>query len=169
MRVIVSSPRFSLLDMPMSECLLCVGNFKGRMGSTEAKAYLASPEVVAASALCGKISGPGYYQRPEGFSGVTFGEGHGLIGDGPRLMTAEEAMGRVIGQLESKIVTAEKDLSPEEGPSTTQETRVPILPGFPEKVEGEIVWADADNVNTGKLSVTATFCNPAIPGLLMEF
>ena len=136
MRVIVSSPPSSLLDMPMSECLLCVGNFKGRMGSTEAKAYLASPEVVAASALCGKISGPGWYQRPEGFSGVTFGEGHGLIGDGPRLITAEEAMERVIGQLESKIVTAEKDFLPEEGPSTTQEARVPILSGFPEKVEG---------------------------------
>lgn len=27
-------------------------NFKGRMGSQKAKAYLASPEVVAASALC---------------------------------------------------------------------------------------------------------------------
>ncbi|CAD6592539.1 MAG: mitochondrial Homoaconitase [Alectoria sarmentosa] len=120
-------------------------NFKGRMGSTEAKAYLASPEVVAASALCGKISGPGWYQRPEGFSGVTFGEGHGLIGDGPRLVIAEEAMERVIGQLESKIVTAEKDFLPEEGPETTQEARVPILSGFPEK---ELVFADADNLNT---------------------
>lgn len=50
-------------------------NFKGRMGSTDAKAYLASPEVVAASALQGKIAGPGTYAKPEGWDGVTRGEG----------------------------------------------------------------------------------------------
>lgn len=33
-------------------------NFKGRMGSREAQAYLASPQVVAASAVAGKITGP---------------------------------------------------------------------------------------------------------------
>jgi homoaconitate hydratase len=33
-------------------------NFKGRMGSREAQAYLASPEVVAASAVAGQITGP---------------------------------------------------------------------------------------------------------------
>jgi homoaconitate hydratase len=34
-------------------------NFKGRMGSRDAKAYLASPAVVAASAAAGHITGPG--------------------------------------------------------------------------------------------------------------
>jgi homoaconitate hydratase len=33
-------------------------NFKGRMGSRDAKAYLASPEVVAASSVAGHITGP---------------------------------------------------------------------------------------------------------------
>jgi homoaconitate hydratase len=33
-------------------------NFKGRMGSRDAQAYLASPEVVAASAIAGYIAGP---------------------------------------------------------------------------------------------------------------
>jgi homoaconitate hydratase len=34
-------------------------NFKGRMGSRDAEAYLASPAVVAASAVAGHIAGPG--------------------------------------------------------------------------------------------------------------
>ncbi len=33
-------------------------NFKGRMGSRDAQCYLASPEVVAASAVAGYIRGP---------------------------------------------------------------------------------------------------------------
>ena len=42
-------------------------NFKGRMGSREADAYLASPGVVAASAIAGKIDYPGEWDsgRPE--------------------------------------------------------------------------------------------------------
>ena len=137
------------------KCLLCVGNFKGRMGSTDAKAYLASPEVVAASALSGKICSPGWYQRPEGLSSVAIGEGQGSIGEGPLLKTAEEALERVVGQLESSIATAEKDMSPAETPSTTGEALVPICPGFPEIVAGEILLVDGDNINTGTCSLIA--------------
>ena len=39
-------------------------NFKGRMGSREAQCYLASPEVVAASAVAGRVTGPGVEDRP---------------------------------------------------------------------------------------------------------
>lgn len=119
------------------------------MGSAEAKAYLASPEVVAASALSGMISGPGWYHKPEGLSSVAIGEGQGSIGEGPQLTTAEEALERVIGQLESNIANAEKDLSSAAAPSTTKEDLVPILPGFPSTISGEIVFCDADNINTG--------------------
>lgn len=42
-------------------------NFKGRMGSRDAKCYLASPEVVAASAIAGYIRGPQQFanRRPQ--------------------------------------------------------------------------------------------------------
>ena len=38
-------------------------NFKGRMGSRDAQCYLASPEVVAASAIAGYITGPRQFQH----------------------------------------------------------------------------------------------------------
>ena len=124
-------------------------NFKGRMGSTDAKAYLASPEVVAASALSGKISGPGHYQSPEGWKGVEFGEGDG-IKEEDRMITADEALDKVIGQLDSMLANAEKEFGTEyETPIQQDEEKlVSVLPGFPEKITGEIVFCDADNINT---------------------
>ena len=123
-------------------------NFKGRMGSTDAKAYLASPEVVAASALIGKISGPSSYVRPEGWSGVVMGEGDGIRED-ERMISPEEAFQKVIGQLDSLVETAESELTEKkEGNQSDESSLTEILPGFPEKVEGEIVFCDADNINT---------------------
>ncbi|MBU0741491.1 homoaconitase [bacterium] len=40
-------------------------NFKGRMGSRDAKCYLASPVVVAASAVAGRITGPEEFTGPQ--------------------------------------------------------------------------------------------------------
>ena len=128
-------------------------NFKGRMGSTEAKAYLGSPEIVAASALKGKISGPGWYQQPDGWTGVVRGEGDG-IREEDRMLTTEQALEKVIGQLDNIIIDAEARLGPEEGEEASQEqdkddgSLMEIYPGFPERVSGEIIFCDADNVNT---------------------
>jgi homoaconitate hydratase len=83
-------------------------NFKGRMGSRDARCYLASPEVVAASAVAGYIAGP----HPS-------------------------AAGRLRRQWT------------ELAPSASQDTeRVEILPGFPERVRGRLIFLAADNINT---------------------
>ena len=124
-------------------------NFKGRMGSTDAKAYLASPEVVAASALQGKIAGPGWYEKPEDWVGVLRGEGDG-IREEERMITAGEALDKIIGQLDSIIESAETTFGEEE-PAQQPESAAAateVYPGFPERVEGEIVFCDADNINT---------------------
>ncbi|CAK7266281.1 mitochondrial Homoaconitase [Sporothrix epigloea] len=133
-------------------------NFKGRMGSTDAKAYLASPEVVAASALSGYISGPGLYQKPEGVEKVIIGEGNGNF-EQDRATSVEEALGKLLNEAESLVSGAEKELSaaastgasPAAVSSTADESSeslTDILDGFPERVEGEIVFCDADNINT---------------------
>ncbi|KAJ8059486.1 hypothetical protein OCU04_011147 [Sclerotinia nivalis] len=124
-------------------------NFKGRMGSTDAKAYLASPEVVAASALSGYISGPGWYEPPVGVNKVVLGEGNGNVEE-DKAISIEEALEKLISQAESIVDGAESSLfgTSSKSDETDTETLTEILPGFPEKVEGEIVFCDADNVNT---------------------
>ncbi|KAK7749791.1 mitochondrial Homoaconitase [Cytospora paraplurivora] len=133
-------------------------NFKGRMGSTDAKAYLASPEVVAASALQGKIAGPGWYQKPEGVEKVIIGEGNGDV-EADKAVSIEDALDKLIAQAESMITAAEKEFTgdnesaapADSAPAAAaegEESLTEILPGFPEKVEGEIVFCDADNINT---------------------
>jgi len=81
-------------------------NFKGRMGSRDAQCFLASPEVVAASALAGYISGAHKF--------------------------AASTPSRTYQEFESGAA-AEK---------------VAILPGFPERVKGRLVFMPNDNVNT---------------------
>ncbi|KAI8293666.1 Homoaconitase [Colletotrichum sp. SAR11_240] len=127
-------------------------NFKGRMGSTDAKAYLASPEVVAASAMQGKIAGPGWYQKPEGVDKVIIGEGVGDI-TADISSSIEDALEKLISQADDLIAESEKGLAGapegETAPASDgEETLTEILPGFPEKIEGEIVFCDADNINT---------------------
>jgi homoaconitate hydratase len=82
-------------------------NFKGRMGSREAQCYLASPEVVAASAIAGYITGPRRF--------------------------ADRTLVRNYKEIASETPAAE---------------RVEILPGFPELVNGRLVFMTQDNVNT---------------------
>ncbi|MGO8795391.1 MAG: homoaconitase [Candidatus Sulfotelmatobacter sp.] len=82
-------------------------NFKGRMGSRDAQCYLASPTVVAASAVAGYICGP---------NGAS---------------SAEPA--REYQEFPAASRVAEK---------------VSILPGFPERVNGRLIFLPQDNLNT---------------------
>lgn len=141
-----------------SGCAMCIGlgkgllepdevgisasnrNFKGRLGARSAKAYLASPEVVAASALSGVISGPGAHQVPEGWSGVEHGYGNGA------LPNPVNELGNMVEQLESLIDRIESSAGPD--PSKAEDAALEILPGFPERISGEILFCDADNLDT---------------------
>ncbi|KAF4453297.1 putative homoaconitase precursor [Fusarium austroafricanum] len=128
-------------------------NFKGRMGSTEAKAYLSSPEIVAASALQGKISGPGWYQKPEGVEKVIIGEGSGdYIAD--KALSIEDALDKIINEADALIAAAEQAEGAAEessaAPEAGEESLTEILPGFPEKVEGKYTYQD--NVSTEKMA-----------------
>ena len=110
-------------------------NFPGRMGHRSAQTYLSSPEVVAASALSGYISGPGSYEVPEGWAGVEYGFGTG------EPETTESQLAGLLEQMESLIDRVESSTD-----ATSASTE--IQPGFPEKISGEIVFCDADNLNT---------------------
>ena len=82
-------------------------NFKGRMGSREAQCYLASPAVVAASAVAGYICGPEATQSRE----------------------------------------LKRQYTEFDGGKPSAET-VEILPGFPARVRGRLVFIPKDNLNT---------------------
>lgn len=114
-------------------------NYPGRMGSKDSKAYLASPEVVAASALKGRIAGPGWYQQPDGVEKVIIGEGSGdFAADQAR--SIESAFDKMINEVDSMIAIAENGQDETSTTAAKDEALTDILPGFPEKIEGEIVF-----------------------------
>ena len=118
--------------------------------------------------------GPNNYERPEGWSGVIIGEGE-VVESGNQIETTAEAMEKVLGQLFSAIDTAEKEVEPEQV-EVVEETEIDIVPGFPEKVEGEILFLDADNLSTdaiypGMYTLIARFeswCHSWSIGLVLD-
>ena len=96
-------------------------NFKGRMGSREAQCYLASPAVVAASAVVGYICGPEALRRP-----------------------ANEREDR---KKHGGMLARYKNLQAGRKTVTADET-VEILSGFPERMRGRLVFVPKDNLNT---------------------
>lgn len=68
------------------------------------------------------------------------------------MMTIEDALEKIIKQADEMIEAAEQKAAPStqtvNDPSEQSESLTEILPGFPERISGEIVFCDADNINT---------------------
>ncbi|KAG0677891.1 mitochondrial Homoaconitase [Pichia californica] len=96
-------------------------NFKGRMGSKDALAFLASPEVVAASAVLGKIGAP-----------------EEVLGEPCKRAT----------QVKKTVIINEKQIESDNSKTESNDSTGSVLEGFPQLIEGEIIFCDADNVNT---------------------
>ncbi|KAJ3326157.1 mitochondrial Homoaconitase [Boothiomyces sp. JEL0866] len=84
-------------------------NYKGRMGSPKALAYLASPAVVASSAVSGYITGPSAASASKPVSSIKVN---------PKPIAKEEL------------------------------TETKTVPNFPSTLQGELLFCDADNLNT---------------------
>lgn len=83
-----------------------------------------------------------------GVNKVVLGEGTGQAEE-DRAISVEEALDKLLGQADSMISAAEKSLFGTESKTADEsEQLTEVLPGFPERVEGEIVFCDADNINT---------------------
>lgn len=117
-------------------------NFVGRMGSrVRTEAYLGSPEVVAASAIKGKIAGPNWYQKPEGVEKVIIGEGTGDYA-ADKATSVMDGFDNLLSEMDSEIAAAEgtSGESAAEPLTAAEEELTDTLPGFPEKIEGEILF-----------------------------
>lgn len=95
-------------------------NYKGRMGSPKALAYLASPAVVAASAVAGRIT----EVQPSPPTSLEFS-----------LSTASKAV-----EAASEVDAASA------APSSSSDDL--LLPGFPSSFRGPLIFAPQDNLNT---------------------
>ena len=100
-------------------------NYKGRMGHPAAQAYLASPAVVAASALKGYIASPDSLD-PTALppSGPPV---HSVVPSGPSSSSAVAEAAAV---------------------SQAQQADEPLLPSFPSVFSGPLLFAPQDNLNT---------------------
>ncbi len=117
-------------------------NFKGRMGSREAQCYLGSPAVVAASAVAGYICGP-----------ETVGGRRSTV-DGRKLR------GGMLARYKNLQAGRKADAADE-----TME----IIPGFPERVRGRLVFVPKDNLNTDAIYPGSyTYRDDVTPEMMAE-
>ncbi len=140
-------------------------NFKGRMGSRDAKAYLASPAVVAASALAGHIAAPSTYEACEPRTRIMrpdvkqTSKSVSIVDGFPASMT-----GRLLwlpvdnlntDGIYSGAMTYRDDVTPEEMAAAAMGNYDPAFTGIAKK--GDIVVA-GDNFGTGSSREQAATC-----------
>jgi homoaconitate hydratase len=123
-------------------------NFDGRMGSRKSQVYLASPGVVAASAVAGKIAVP----KPSTIS-------HQPVAADPRVgrdAVASAPRGRRDSVCGAGVSPVARDTGETPVPQKVirvserkaAAAKVEILPGFPASMSGELLFAPKDNLNT---------------------
>jgi homoaconitate hydratase len=140
-------------------------NFKGRMGSRDAKAYLASPAVVAASAIAGHIAAPSAYEpcevrgRFEMRETLVTAGGVSIVDGFPAKIT-----GRMLwlpvdnlntDGIYSGAMTYRDDVTPEQMAAAAMENYDPAFAGIAEV--GDIIVA-GDNFGTGSSREQAATC-----------
>ncbi len=114
-------------------------NFKGRMGSRDAKCYLASPAVVAASAIAGRVCGPESLQSITGETPVPLDVAN--TGETPAPLDVANTGGtpaplRVRGE-------CRVNSRPRRG-----STAVTIRDDFPERITGRAIILPKNDLNT---------------------
>ncbi|KAM5351838.1 hypothetical protein ACJ41O_004561 [Fusarium nematophilum] len=107
-------------------------NFVGRLGSrVRTEAYLGSPEVVAASAIRGKIAGPNWYHKPEGVDKVIIGEGTGDFA-ADKATAVMDGFEKLLSEMDGAIAAAEcpgDDSTAEPSSTAAEEELSDVLPG----------------------------------------
>ncbi|KAJ2380228.1 mitochondrial Homoaconitase, partial [Coemansia sp. RSA 2559] len=106
-------------------------NYKGRMGSKKAHTYLASPAVVAASAIQGYICSPAAAIN-------------GAIEESSAPSSPAQ---RALFGIEQAAVAA-SNASGSGGGSAAASTTSNAIDGFPESLSGRVIFLPADNLNT---------------------
>ena len=107
---------------------------------------------MAASALSGKISGTGVYEAPENVKGIEYGYGTGLPA------SPLSALDSIVEQLDSLIDRVESSVPKEE--EVAEATTSQIYPGFPEKISGEILFCDMENLDVSYPPAPFSSCLP---------
>lgn len=100
-------------------------NYKGRMGSPKAQAYLASPAVVAASAIAGRICGPG--------------------------MMDASTFSHLAPQIHMQVFSEPSSYSSPSASQSVSPSSDTLLPQFPAAFTGEVLFCPEDNLTTDAL------------------